>query len=415
MINRPFVFVANSSWYLAHYRYSLLKALLKQGYQLIAISPVDSSSEELSSLSIHIPWRIKRSQDFNLFALFKSFLKSFAIIRVIKPLLIHSHTLKANLLFSIVSSFFGIPCVLSFAGMGKLSKSKGFSLLIFKNVLKLIVFFSFHQRSSRWIWFNSPFRSIFIFQNPVDLRLFTDSIQDLPRDSCHLIYGSGVPSAYFSHDIYHNWLSTPCSDLQPHFLYCARLLRSKGILDFLEFSHSAPLDSLFSVFGEIDDSSSDSLTINELSTLKDDYSSVEFHGILKDPLLNFNSSYPVLVVPSFYGEGMPRAIAEALALCIPVICTRNSACGIFDSSTVYIIDNTSIESLVSAYSAISRDFISGILVDRLLAGRDFVLSSLSSDIVVKNTISVYDKLLSASPSSYILTKDKSNQYSWLPK
>ena len=113
---RPILLVANSSWYLSHYRRLLLQSLKQKRHHLVALSPVDSSTPELSEFLIHIPWRIHRSTDTNPFSLTISFLRMLLLVRAIKPRLVHSHTLKANLLAAIVTANFGIPCVLSFAG-----------------------------------------------------------------------------------------------------------------------------------------------------------------------------------------------------------------------------------------------------------------------------------------------------------
>ena len=128
MSNRPFAFVANSSWYLNHYRRDLLKVLSSQGRKIVSICPIDSSSDNLSSLTFHIPWRIKRSADSNLFSLIKSFVKAFSIIRVVSPLYIPIRLGKSNL--RIVFTFWHTMHLL--CRYGRLSKSTGLSLFIFK-------------------------------------------------------------------------------------------------------------------------------------------------------------------------------------------------------------------------------------------------------------------------------------------
>ena len=52
------------------------------------------------------------------------------LVRAIKPKLIHSHTLKTNLLSSLF--FYMVSIIFSFAGMGRLSKSKGIKLICLK-------------------------------------------------------------------------------------------------------------------------------------------------------------------------------------------------------------------------------------------------------------------------------------------
>ena len=63
---RPVILIANSSWYLCHYR-SLLIQEISLKNKLITIAPIDKSSKELSKNSIFIPWRIHRTNDLNFF------------------------------------------------------------------------------------------------------------------------------------------------------------------------------------------------------------------------------------------------------------------------------------------------------------------------------------------------------------
>ena len=81
--------------------------------------------------TLFIPWKTRRSDDANLFSLIIALIKILFLLRALKPALIHSHTLKTNLLISIASSFFGIKTVFSFAGLGKFSNSKGLKKLRF--------------------------------------------------------------------------------------------------------------------------------------------------------------------------------------------------------------------------------------------------------------------------------------------
>ena len=167
---RPILLIANSSWYLLHYRKHLLTRLQHECEHVIALCPVDSATPELSNLVIHIPWRIHRATDAHPLSMVISFLRLIFLVRAIKPRLIHSHTLKANLLASIVSALFGVPCVLSFAGLGRLSRASGLPSLLFRRILLFIIFFSRRCRSSRWNWTISNFRSLLIFRIPVDYK-----------------------------------------------------------------------------------------------------------------------------------------------------------------------------------------------------------------------------------------------------
>jgi glycosyltransferase involved in cell wall biosynthesis len=407
--------VANSSWYLLHYRQLLLETLQREGEHVVALSPVDSTTPELSRLLIHVPWRIHRSTDSNPLSLGISFLRMLFLVRAIKPRLVHSHTLKANLLAVVVTAILGVPCVLSFAGMGRLSRSKGPSRLAFLLVLRSIAFFAVRKRRSRWRWLLSPRRTGLIFQNPIDQHLFQAALPNLPVTQNHLILGSGVPERYLRprpvQQPVNQWWLPPA--VQPHceLVFCGRLLRSKGIGTFLELA--ALLDGHgFTVFGGVDLSSKDSLRSGDLSALQQ-HPNLAFAGCQLDPLLQLQACYPVLLVPSNYGEGLPRAVVEALALGIPVISSRAATCGIFSEATVYIAAGDTPGDYLRCFDQLLVDHGAGRLQPRLQAGRSLVEQQLSEHAVVQQTMDVYQSLRSDQAESYLLNKDDARLQHWL--
>ena len=52
-------------------------------------------------------------------------------------------------------------------------------------------------------------------------------------------------------------------------------------------------------------------------------------------MLRINECYPILIVPSNYGEGLSRSIIEALSLKIPVICSQTALGGTFNEKNLF--------------------------------------------------------------------------------
>ena len=160
-----------------HYRFLLINKLNKSYKKLFVISPIDKSSYELKKISRFVPWYLPNKNQFNPFDLVKSFLILFNSIRSIKPGLVHSHTLKPNLLISIINLFLGVKTIISFPGMGRLSNSKGIKYIIFKSILKIIFFTSKYQLKN-YVFFKSNLDRVkFIFQNPLDLNFFLKTVK----------------------------------------------------------------------------------------------------------------------------------------------------------------------------------------------------------------------------------------------
>jgi len=410
-LKRPIILIANSSRYLLHYRKELILSLKKDGRNVILISPIDSSSVELSNLAIHLPWKIKRSKNTNIFSLIKSFLRLLLLIRAIKPSIIHSHTILANLLTSIVSSVYGIPCLLSFAGMGRLSKEKHLRSKLLNTIINIIYFFSLRERVSRFSWRINKIRSKFIFQNRSDKYLFNQFIKKCSKDNLIEINGSGVPNKYlFNSNTKDKGWAKYNEDLKYTFIYCGRILKSKGILNFIELADYF-LEHNFVIYGGEDKSTKDSLTSQEIKALSSK-KNLDYFGYVKDPLLQGDFDLPILVVPSNYGEGLPRSICEALALKIPVISTHLASCGVFSDELIFIAKSNKLSSYIECTNCLIKDYKSELIEDKLNKGMDFIHKSLTEEIIVKKTKKIYEDLV-FDEASYLLNKEKLNYKNWL--
>ena len=409
---RPIVIVANSSFYIYHYRKLLLENLIKKNH-VITISPIDKSTEKLSRLSIHLPLRINRKNDLNIFSFIISFFRLLFLIRAIKPKLVHGHTLKTNLLVSIITSLYSIPSVLSFTGLGKLSTSRKYNLM-FNLILKTISFFSTREFIGFLKIKKNINRSKYIFQNKND-KLYFESINNHKNIKLsEVIYGSGIPKQYLSINNNKNYKLTSSNDMKLpkfEFIFCARLLISKGIKTFLELSKEFPSHN-FIVFGERDISSKDSITqesLNKFSKRKN----VFIKGYKKDPLLNLTSKNPVLIVPSSYGEGLPRAILEGFALRIPVICSKSATCDLFTEQNLYISQGNKMEDYKLCIEQLFIDFRNGNLSKKLNFSQN-MSKNYSEDKIVKKTLLVYKQLLDFKTIPNIFKKNLKKSFNLHP-
>ncbi len=393
--SRTIFIIANSSWYLNHYRKYLLNELkIKNFYNVVTISPLDDQTKELSKLSLNIPWRISRSGNKNLLKITKSLIRLILIFRSLKPIIVHSHTLKTNFLTSIAAFFFSTPCIISFAGLGQIATSKGLKRIIFIFLIKIIGFFSSRQLSNNKI-LKSDKRTSFIFQNKNDMN-FVSNIIKIPDTHKHLIFGSGVPDYFLTKIKTNNWIKKSSNlsnknNLKINLIYLSRLLKSKGILTFVEIANNFK-KSNSSVYGSIDPSSSDSLTQEDIRNIIKNNKNLKFYGFKKEPLLEQNFNFPILIVPSNYGEGLPRGIVEALALKIPVISSKKATCDLFDESLIYIAKTDQINSYKDCINRILDDFKNGILQQKLKKGKKYVKENLLESQVFEKTISVYRNL-----------------------
>ena len=395
--NRPILLIANSSWYLFHYRNLLIKTLKKTNY-VVTLSPYDNFTQFLEENSINFLWYISQNAiEINPFEFSRSLIRMIFFIKVIKPKLLHSHTLKANLATAITAYIFNIPNVLSFTGFGRLSTSP-FSCIFLKFILKIILFLSTHKLSRNSLITCSKGRGSFIFQNKHDLDFYYKHIDKKKSYKCNLIYGSGIPEIYLKRDIpsTYGWDTDheKCSNNieTVNIIFCGRLLISKGIRLFLELAKSNN-DYNNYIFGSINSKSKDYIKSKEIEEANNIFNNIQFLGNKENPLLTINFNKPILVVPSLYGEGLSRSIIEAMSLEIPVICSENATSGIFDERMLYIAKRNTIEDYSACIKNIYKDYENKSLQKKLLYSKEKCFKIFTEQEIVKQTINVYKNFL----------------------
>ncbi len=141
------------------------------------------------------------------------------------------------------------------------------------------------------------------------------------------------------------------------FLMIARLLEAKGVREFVAAAselrdlHS---DVSFRLAGWID-TSPDSISRSELEEWIDQ-GHIEFLGRLNDVRPAIANS-TVYVLPSFYREGTPRTILEAMAMGRAIITTDAPGCRetVIDGENGFLVPVKSIDALVDAMQKFIND------------------------------------------------------------
>ena len=382
---RPFVIIANSSKYILHYRKSLLKKLLDSKQNVIAIAPFDKDSKTLSQHVNFIPWKKDEKFNWNFLNIFNSYIDLFFILKKVNPKLIHSHTLYANLIVSIISALLGFKNVLSFAGLGRLMSGSIFSNLILFIILKITFLFSSIEGNYFLKRRNNKQRTSIIFQNDLD-RLYVEKNFQINL-KVNNIPGSGLPEAYLSHPPINNFKSGKLN-----IIFCSRLLKTKGIKMFIDIARECP-NNKFSIYGEIDKFSNESLSRKEVDLFEKQINNIKFFGNCQNPLLNLNKEFfNILIVPSIYGEGLPRAILEAGSQLIPVISNEIINKFHFYSDHIYMSKYHTLEGYLREIINIKEDIESGLIFEKLNSFRDLIFSNYTEDVIVEKTMKIYKEM-----------------------
>lgn len=385
---KKILITANTSRYLWHYRKLLIEQSRNNNNFVITLAPFDNCSENLSSISEHINWEINPASNINPFKLFIDFLKFYKIITITKPDIIHSHTLRVGLINTLCSFLTCNKSIVSITGLGRLKTKRGNLLLKF--ILKTIYFFSKYQIQN--IWKISNRKTYFIFQNEIDKSIFLKVTKAQNINNFFIIKGSGVPLIYETKIKKNSEEKNPFGEIKSNkikgFIFCGRLLKSKGIDIFIELAKK-DIKRKYKVFGEIDKSSKDSLTELEKTTLSKKHKNIEFFGHVKNPLFEFFNKPYVLIVPSNYGEGMPRAIAEALILGIPVIASKKAVCSLYPKNIIFESEEVNTISYSLLIKELENDLKNNLLRNRIKKGRKYVIENFMERQIVNQTLDLY--------------------------
>lgn len=137
----------------------------------------------------------------------------------------------------------------------------------------------------------------------------------------HVLGGIGLSLEQYS---YH-----PIPSIQDsiNFIFIARLIKEKGIHDFIaaaKLVQSKYPDTKFTVLGSIDSANLGGLTQLELDQLIES-KIIDYPGYVTN-VPEWIANSHIFVLPSYYREGVPRSTQEAMAIGRPVITTDVPGC-----------------------------------------------------------------------------------------
>jgi glycosyltransferase involved in cell wall biosynthesis len=181
-----------------------------------------------------------------------------------------------------------------------------------------------------------------MFQNPDDQALFR-SLGILPSHlPSTVVNGSGVDVKHFE--------QAPLPDAPISFLLTARLIADKGVRLYAEAAKkikSKHPDAKFFLVGDLDDNP-ESIKREELDAWIES-GDIEYLGRLSDVRPALANAH-VFVLPTYYREGVPRTILEAMAMGRPIITTDAPGCRetVVEGENGFLVPIKSVDALSEA-------------------------------------------------------------------
>jgi glycosyltransferase involved in cell wall biosynthesis len=228
-------------------------------------------------------------------------------------------------------------------------------------------------------------RGRIVVQNPDDGTVLAGL--GIDRRRIVLIRGSGVDAARFAP------LPEPAAETVTVALV-ARMLRGKGVLDAVAAIRRLRADGLAAellLAGTPDPDSRDSLTEPELAALAAE-PGIEWLGRVEDVRAVWTRA-AIAVLPSTYGEGLPRALLEAAACGRPIVTTDMPGCreAVRHGENGLLVPPHDIAALAEAIAALVGDPPRRREMGR--AGRALVEREFAEPVIVAQTLALYDELL----------------------
>ena len=291
---------ANTAWNV-YSRKRLLLAIKDTGRDLITLAADDPNKKKIETeLGIpFIPLMMKGDGTSirDDAALFVRYLR---LYRHHRPSVVFHINNKPNIYGTLAASILGIRSVSNITGLGIVAEKRGITRFLVNSLYRI----AFSSGKSHVFFQNSDDRSYFI-----DNRL-------VPASRTGLLPGSGVDVESFHPD--DSW--EPSRAGKASFLFNGRLVISKGIREFINAARTLkPLynNAKFSIIGEISPDNPIFLPPSELeSAVSEGF--VEYHGVVAD-VRPFIRDADCVVLPSWYREGVPRALLESSAMGKPLI------------------------------------------------------------------------------------------------
>ncbi len=318
---KKILLLANRDFVLYNFRFELIKKLLDIGYEVFICLPygpkvdimVDAGAE---FIPINIDSRGKNPiKDIVLMKKIKNIFSKY------RPDVILMYTTKACIYGGIVAGKMHIPYLLNVSGLGTAMGEKNLFQSFMISLYKLAV------RQANCVF----------FQNDNNIQFFHDNKIICRKEK--LIPGSGVNVDYW------NYIEYPNEDNGIHFLFIARIIKQKGIEEYVQMATEIKkrhTDVYFHILGPCDGDYKDLLEKYENERI------IQYHGMVQDTREYLKLAH-CTIHPSYYPEGISNVCLESASVGRPIITTNNPGCmeTIEDGKTGYIVEQKNVQDLIN--------------------------------------------------------------------
>ncbi|MFQ3599207.1 MAG: glycosyltransferase family 4 protein [Chloroherpetonaceae bacterium] len=296
--------VSNTAWYLYNLRLGVIHFLQSKGFEILVIAPHDEFMTLLAKENCKTVCVEMDKRGTNPLADLALMFRLRNIYRKYKPDFIIHYTIKPNVYGSLAARLVGIPTIAVVSGLGYAFSKRNWLYQIATRLMKTA--FSFAKE----VWF--------VNQDDRELLL---KIGIVPKEKTVQLPGEGVNTEKFAP------IPKSSSSDKFVFLLSARLLWEKGVGVFVEAARQLKPKyphAEFQLLGFLTDDETIGVTKAQMNQWVQE-GVVTYLGTTNN-VVPFLANADCILLPSFYREGVPRALLEAASMAKPIITTDNVGC-----------------------------------------------------------------------------------------
>ena len=316
---KKILILGNSHLVVFGFRGELIERLISDGHEVVVSFPNgpfgegEETSREYGCRFIETQIERRKTNPFSDLKLINDYVN---IIKSEKPDVVLAYTVKCDTYGGIASRITHTPFIPNITGIGKGLAEGGLVEKI------LILLYKFALKRS----------TVVFFQNESDKQFFID--KGIKFNKCKVLPGSGVNLD--------KYVPLEYPESEPViFTYIARVMKAKGIEQFLDAAKALKGKAEFHICGYCEEDYKDIIDKAQSE------GTIIYHGLVNN-ILDYEKISHCIVLPTFHPEGVSNVLLEAAACARPIITTDRAGCRetVDDTKTGYLIKERDSEDLI---------------------------------------------------------------------
>ncbi len=351
------------------FRLPVMKELVKKRYEVYAVCPRGEVFDKFEKFGIKaFEYKIDR-KSLNIFKEIKTIRNIKRAVSQIKPDILHTFMHKPNIYGNLTKHPNRINTV---TGLG--------SFFIYKDIRSKAVKYAIEQMYK----ITTKATKKIVFQNSDDLKFFVDK-DIVDKDKAILIKSSGIDTDVFKPMPKDKELLRQLNfDSKPVVLMIARVIKDKGVQEFIDAADILKDKANFVYVGDMDKGNK--------NAFMPDWKNVKYLGFRND-IKELISVCDIFVLPS-YREGVPRTLLESGAMGKAIVTTDAVGCR-------EVVDDDVNGFLVPVKNSIAlADKIETLIDNKQLREkfgisiREKIVKEFDVKVVVEQYLKLYEKIIS---------------------